>query len=140
MQMNQIYFFSNDLFYYRDENFDGFSDFSIVGNEYTESGFAPFAVAIHLVYLGESKDELRIHHFVSKSNEDTNNPQRKFYEALSDLVTFPYFQNEINKTFALEQFKKLYDNGIYPGLGTVKKLSIMYHLELISKCLSSYAG
>lgn len=133
-------FFSNDLFYYRDENFDGFSDFSVVGNEFAESGFAPFAVAIHLVYLGSSEDELRIHHFVSKSNEDTNNPQKKFSEALSELVQFPCFQNEINKTFALEQFKNLYSNGVYPGLGTVKKLSIMHHLELISKCLSKYEG
>lgn len=129
--------FSNDFFYYKQDNFDGFSDFSIVGNEYNESGFAPFAVAIHIIYMGDANDELRIHHFVSNSNEDINNPQKKFYEALTKLVNFPALQKEENKTYALEEFKKIYSNGSYPGLGTIKKLSIMHHIELISKLLSN---
>lgn len=129
--------FSNDFFYYKQDNYDGFSDFSIVGNEYNESGFAPFAVAIHIVYIGNTNDELRIHHFVSNSNEDINNPQKKFYEALDKLVNFPALQKEENDTYALNEFKKIYSNGSYPGLGTIKKLSIMHHIELVSKLLSN---
>lgn len=129
-------FFSNDYFYYKDENFNGFSDFSIVGNDYTDSGFAPFAVAIHIVYKGTNEDELRIHHFVSNSNEDINNPQLKFYEALKKLVEFPLLKTEENKTDALKQFKAIYEKEVYPGLGTVKKLSIMHHIELVSKLLT----
>lgn len=133
-------FFSNDLFYYEDEKFDGFSDFSIVGDDYSESGFAPYAVAIHMVYREKDSDELRIHHFVSDSNEDINNPQGKFGQALKKLVGFAAFGLEENKTFALEQFISLEKQGVYPGLGTVKKLSIMHHLELVSKCLKKLKG
>ena len=129
--------FSNDLFYFRDDNFEGFSDFSIVGNEYNESGFAPFAVAIHIVYMGKESDELRIHHFVSDSNDDINNPQKKFYEALDKLVNFSALKNDINDTYGLQEFKRIYENETYPGLGTIKKLSIMHHIELVSKLLSS---
>lgn len=32
-------------------NFVGFGDYSIIGKEYNESGFAPYAVAIHIVYF-----------------------------------------------------------------------------------------
>ena len=130
-------FFSNDLFYYQDEQFDGFSDFSIVGKEYNESGFAPFAVAIHIIYKGNIDDELRIHHFVSNSNEDINNPQKKFAEALDKLVNFKFLNNEQNQTLALNYFFDLHKNESYPGLGTVKKLSIMHHIELVSKILST---
>ena len=130
--------FSNDLFYFKDDSFEGFSDFSIVGNEYNESGFAPFAVAIHIVYLKkEDDDELRIHHFVSNSNDDINNPQKKFYEALNKLIGFKALKNNINDTYALKEFKRIYENETYPGLGTIKKLSIMHHIELVSKILSS---
>ena len=128
--------FSNDFFYYYDDNFEGFSDFSIVGNEYNESGFAPFAVAIHIVYKGKEDDELRIHHFVSDSNEDINNPQKKFYQALCKLVNFPSLKEDVNSTYAIEEFRRIYENETYPGLGTIKKLSIMHHIELVSKLLS----
>ena len=38
-------------------------------------------------------------------------------------------------TFGLKTFLDHYDNQTYPGLGTVKKLSLMHHLELMSKYL-----
>ena len=61
-----VFFSKNHLVYAR-RGYQGFSDYSIVGNEYDESGFAPVAIAVHIVYLGERK-ELRVHHFVSDSN------------------------------------------------------------------------
>ena len=42
-------------------NFVGFGDYSIIGKEYNESGFAPYAVAIHIVYF-ENDNSLRIRH------------------------------------------------------------------------------
>lgn len=62
-------FFSDDHLYYTEDGFIGFSDYSVVGNEYLEAGFAPYAVAIHIVYFAEDKT-LRVRHFVSDSNED----------------------------------------------------------------------
>lgn len=126
-------FFSEDHLYYAAEGFKGFSDYSIVGSDYNETGFAPSAVAIHIVYFDENK-VLRIHHFVSDSNNDINDPAGKFGEALVKLVNWVE-QSKLPKTMGLRAFLECYKKGKYPGLGTVKKYSIMHHLELMNMFL-----
>lgn len=126
-------FFSDDHLFFNDEGYKGFSDYSVVGQEFNDSGFAPLAVAIHIVYF-DNKKNLRIRHFVSDSNEDIKDPAGKFGEALKKLV-FWVDDNKIPLTEALKQFNELYHMGKYPGLGTVKKLSIMHHIELVNKYL-----
>ena len=129
-------FFSSDHLYYADDGYKGFSDYSVVGKEYSETGFAPYAVAIHIVYF-DTKKILRIAHFVSDSNDDISDPARKFAEAVKKLV-------EWNKTMKLDtvgirELEAAYRNKTYPGLGVVKKYSIMHHLELMSKYLDGVA-
>jgi len=125
--------FSEDHLYYKDESYVGFSDYSVVGEEFQEKGFAPYAVAIHIVYFDEEK-VLRIKHFTSVSNEDFSDPAGKFGEALEKL--FRWYDSMTNiDTYAMREFKRHYNNGTYPGLGTVKKLSIMHHIELVSTYL-----
>ena len=130
-------FFSDWHLYFKEEGFSGFSDYSIVGEEFNEAGFAPVAVAIHIVYFnkgGREKNTLRIHHFISDSNEGIGDPAGKFGEAVSKLVSWCN-ENEVEKTLGLQGFYDCYSKGKYPGLGTVKKYSIMHHLELISNFL-----
>lgn len=129
-------FFSDDHLYYKEDGFVGFSDYSVVGNEYLEAGFAPYAVAIHIVYFAEDQS-LRIKHFVSDSNEDINNPALKFYQAVSKLAMwYNSDPNPVELTAGLKIFLQHYEQQSYPGLGTVKKLSIMHHLELMGKYLN----
>ena len=123
-------FFSDSHLYYKNENCIGFADYSIVGEEFNESGFAPVAVAIHLVYF-DTKKNLRIHHFVSDSNVGHEDPAGKFGEALEKLVAW-CTENNVKRTLGLQGFYDCYGTGKYPGLGTVKKLSIMHHIELVS--------
>lgn len=126
-------FFSDNHLYYQDENFIGFADYSVVGEEFNESGFAPIAVAIHIVYFDEQK-RLRIHHFVSDSNEGIEDPGGKFGEALKKLVCWCK-ENEVQTTLGLQEFYDYHKSEKYPGLGTVKKCSIMHHIELMSNFL-----
>lgn len=124
--------FSADHLYYEEDGYVGFSDYSVIGNEYSESGFAPYAVAIHIVYFDE-KNNLRIKHFVSDTNDDIRDPAGKFAEAVKKLVEW----NKIEKidTFGINTFTQIYENEVYPGLGTVKKLSLMHHIELMGRFL-----
>lgn len=126
-------FFSEDHLYFDAEGFKGFSDYSVVGSEYSESGFAPLAVAIHIVYFNKKK-ELRVHHFVSDSNDDINDPAGKFGEAVGKLDKW-VDENKVVVTVGLHELIECYKKGRYPGLGTVKKYSIMHHLELMNKFL-----
>lgn len=129
--------FSEEHLYFREEGYIGFSDYSIIGQEYNESGFAPLAVVIHIVYPNPD-NALEIMHFVSKSNYDTSDPAGKFFEALEKLIkwyTKNYSTDERMDTLAMQNFIKYYNEGTYPGLPTIKKLSIMHHLELVGKLL-----
>ncbi len=130
-------FFSDDHIYCYEDGYVGFSDYSIVGKDYSESGFAPYAVAIHIVYLAED-NTLRVHHFVSNSNNDISDPANKFYEALTKLVEWN--KDKRLNTLAMQKFEDMYENETYPGLGVVKKLSIMHHIELIGNYLDEVLG
>lgn len=127
--------FSDDHLYFTDDGYIGFSDYSIVGDDYMESGFAPYAVAIHIVYFAKDKS-LHVKHFVSDSNEDIMNPALKYYEAVSKLAEW-YKENEgsVPLTAGLKVFLQHYEEQTYPGLGTVKKLALMHHMELMGMYL-----
>ncbi|WP_312832982.1 sce7725 family protein [Sedimentibacter saalensis] len=135
-QKQEDEFFSDAHLYYKEDGFIGFSDYSVVGNEYLEAGFAPYAVAIHIVYFAGDKS-LRVKHFVSDSNEDISNPALKFYEAVSKLASwYNETPHPVQITMGLKTFLEHYEKQTYPGLGTVKKLSLMHHIELMGKYLS----
>jgi hypothetical protein len=125
--LNQESDFSKEYRFYIQDGFVGFSDFLTVGDNYSESGFLPRAVAIHLSYL--ENEQIKVKHFVSDSNEDVADIGGKFSEAINKLVRWCN-EKELN-TAAIREFKDLQGRGHFPGLGTLKKLSIMNHIELI---------
>ena len=131
---NEDEFFSEDHLYYKEEGYVGFGDYSMIGESYDESGFAPRAVAIHIVYIDKDKN-FRIHHFVSDSNHGIEDVAGKYYEAIMKLNQWYRSGNENQKTVALSTFLKHAETGYFPGLPTIKKLSIMHHLELVDRVL-----
>lgn len=127
--------FSRNHIVYKKRGFVGFSDFSMVGNDFDESGFAPLAIAIHIMYFG-NRDELKIHHFVSESNESISDPARKFEEAMNKLVNWEHF-DIIPKTIGLDNLIECYNIGKFPGLGVIKKYSLMHHIQMMGEYLEA---
>ncbi len=125
--------FSEEHLYYQQDGFKGFSDFLTIGDNYSETGFLPYAVAIHLSYTS-GNNKIRIKHFVSNSNDDASDIGGKFAEAIEKLVDWCE-ENNIYETKAILQFKELHRTGHFPGLGSIKKLSIMHHIELVLNLL-----
>jgi len=124
--------FSEEHLYYKAEGFEGFADYLSIGEEYSESGFLPYAVAIHLSYA-EKDGKIKIKHFVSDSNSDTSDIAGKFAEALEKLITWC---NETGyNSIAIPTFRDYHQNGHFPGLGTIKKLSMMNHIDLVLKLI-----
>lgn len=129
--------FSEYHLVYRAANYDGFGDYSIIGEDYQDSGFAPYAVAIHIVYF-DNEDILRVHHFVSDSNDDMYDPANKLHEALKKLhvwINSSDFNDNKNASVGLRQLDNLFVEDRYPGLGFLKKLELMHHLEIMNKYL-----
>lgn len=120
--------FSEEYKYYTDDNFVGFSDFLTIGDIYSESGFLPRAVAIHLSYI--EQDKIKIRHFTSDSNQDSSDIGGKFAEALQKLINW-CDESNIDETEGIRIFKDLHNKGHFPGLGSIKKISTINHIELV---------
>ncbi|WP_119318045.1 sce7725 family protein [Companilactobacillus formosensis] len=136
--------FSVEHKFYEEDGYFGFSDYSIIGSDFRLSGFAAKAVAIHLVYFDKDFN-LRIHHFVSDSNENINDPAKKAHEALEKLVEFVnsnefVFKDNRNNSSGLKEFKRLFNEDKYSGLGYIKKLSIKHHFEILGRYLDKWAN
>lgn len=124
--------FSEEHLYYESEGFIGFSDYLAIGEEYSETGFLPYAVAIHLSYA-TSEGKIKVKHFVSDSNDDTSDIAGKFAEALKKLIDWCNLTNY--DSIAVKEYRDLYYNEHFPGLGTLKKLSLMNHIDLVLKLI-----
>jgi hypothetical protein len=120
---------------------DGFGDFLIVGDEYTDSGGPAYAVAIHLTCIDPERDDaMFIHHFKSIRSDSPTDPAGKFAEALDKLVAeveSPH--TKLLRTRAVEEFLQLHTAGHFPGLGHVKKLSMNHHIETLANYFHAYA-
>jgi len=131
--------FSSLHTYYKGiHNVIGFGDYTIISEEYNESGGPAYVVTIHISYINSEKfDEAFVRHYSSKTDDDTPaNPGKKFIEALEKFI-LDKDSKKINfvPTAGVEQFQKIYDEQHFPGLGQVKKISIMHHIETINDYL-----
>lgn len=122
----------------RAANVIGFSDYTIVGSDYSEGGGPAYVVTIHMSYIDiENFDSMSIKHFSSTDNNSLVDPGGKFFEALTKFHSFnekhPHvFDDTIEKI----ELINLYHRRQYPGLGVVKKLSIEHHIQTICNYLA----
>lgn len=132
-------FLSEELFYFAEEGANGFADYSIIGEEYSEGGFTPKVVALHLVHLNEDHNQLRVRHFTSSPTDESTNTGLKFNEALGSLLAWAAENPKLLcHTCALKQMKEIYDEERFPGLGVAKRLAIMHHLEFVNALLEDF--
>lgn len=126
--------FSEEHLFYREEGYKGFSDFTVLPGDFIDGGSTPRAVVIHLSYINEDENnEIWIRHFTSITNDSIANVQLKFAEAARKAVSFAT-NNHLNNV-AISELENYLINGRYPGLGTVKKISIKNHLIVVGDFL-----
>lgn len=126
--------FSEEFAYFQDEQYNGFADYTVVPNDFRDGGVLPNVVAIHLTYQKEP-DQIYIKHFCSHSNtNDNSNIQGKFAEAASKAIAF-YDANPKEDSRAIHMLRSNIANASFPGLGMIKKISILHHLLLNQRIL-----
>ncbi|WP_111306723.1 sce7725 family protein [Confluentibacter sediminis] len=131
----QAHKFTEEHLYYGQDSYQAFADFTVLPSEFVDGGSTPRAVAIHLTYLNaEFENQIWIRHFTSTSNDSIANVQGKFAEAATKAVDFCINLPLLNS--ATNELKKYLDEARYPGLGTVKKISIKNHLLIVSDFLN----
>lgn len=133
--------FTEEHLYYKDEQYNGFADFTVLPSEFVDGGSTPRAVVIHFTYLNEHEEnQIWIRHFTSDTTGTIANVQGKFYEAARKMITFCDDNGIDNSAVAEIRGYLNYDNGNdtygrYPGLGIVKKISIKNHLTTVGNFL-----
>ena len=128
--------FDDLLYTYRSLRFDGFSDFSIVGDVYSPSGGAALQVAIHLTELHQST--IATNHFVSQTPPQKGNDQSKYFNALNLLMSHTGDPPKSGfDTQGVLEYHRSNSRRHYPGLGKLKQWSMMHHMEIIDRKLSA---
>ena len=125
--------FNDNVAFYAEEDFAGFGDYTTLPGSYIKGGMLPWVVAIHMTY-NKNGEEVWIHHFLSETNDNgTENIQGKFQEAAEQVKRF--FEDEYpqDMTPAVDKLHQYVVEGHYPGLGTLKKISIEHHITLMSR-------
>jgi hypothetical protein len=122
---------------YPDEGMNGFGDFLIVGDDFSESGGPAYAVAIHLTFINHDLDDvMQIYHFISDRKDTPKDPAGKFAEALDKMIeTLDGGSSHVHETQAVQEFRRLHEKGHFPGLGYIKKLSMIHHIETLADYL-----
>ncbi|MGE8179041.1 sce7725 family protein [Pseudomonas fluorescens] len=117
--------------YRRLDNVVGFGDFTILSEDYSESGGPAYVVAVHLSYINRDEyDAMHVRHFSSYDDRTPTNPGGKFMDALNKLVQYVRANpGKFTETTGLGEFFNLHGSRHYPGLGHVKKISIKHHIE-----------
>jgi len=128
--------FSDEIFFFSEEQRLGFSDFTLLPNEYNDAGGPAWAVTIHLSY--EIKEmEIRVRHFTSDVTNTNTDPGGKFLQALRKLINWADANtNLVYESNGMKEFRGFNAREHYPGLGYLKKTSIIHHLELCNNILN----
>lgn len=128
-------FYSNlHVSYKKRTNAIGFGDFTVMAEEFSESGGPAYVVAIHASHIDAVlPNSMHVRHFLSTTGGTLpTNPGGKYLEALDKLISFDavnpgFFDN----TLGMSEFKASHAAGHYPGLGVVKEMSMKHHIESI---------
>jgi hypothetical protein len=134
--------FKSELADYNGSNIHGFADYTTTGSFFSEGGGPAYVVAIHLSELEEDDSgfgpevQILINHYVSEDNGSAVDPAGKFMEALSMLIRDVTSRPDcFIESTGLQDFKSLYEQKHFSGLGSAKKNSIKHHIETIANYL-----
>ncbi len=115
----------------------GFGDFSIMGSYYSEYGAPQRRQVLHLMLL-TAAGTLTLRHFVSFDDGSMGHQKEKFLDALAKLRGFvAHYPRTNTLTPALKTLLAHFEIDKNPGFGTVKKLLLAHHFELVSRFLQT---
>lgn len=105
-------------------------DYSIQGDHFAEGGGAAKTVAVHHIHYADGSDSLAISHFLSDRQETTADTPGKIIEAVRKVVDALDTLTP-NDTRACEEYRNMVQSRTSHGLGHLKRLGILHHLELM---------
>jgi hypothetical protein len=115
--------------------YQGFGDFSIIGDYFMEGGGQAITAVIHITY--DEDVDININHFMSEPRSIPEVVTILIEEALSGLEEFLSDRPEILEwSNSCGSLMDIYANGSNTNLANVKKFSISHHFELMHHLLN----
>lgn len=121
-------FFSSRKKSFHQLGFNGYSDFSIDSKIYYESSYPSNRIALHWIFLDETAD-LQLAHLVS--DDELPSQKDKFFQVMAQLSD--HEQRFPTNTAGLQLLQNAVDQEKFPGMGVIRKASVMNHLEIVSR-------
>ncbi len=126
--------FSESFSSFEEEGYQGFADYTSLPNVYIEGGALPKVLVMNFTYR-KNASQLMVKHFCSDSNrEDRSNLPKKYKESANKAIRF--FESISYTDIALQYLKETIKQDKYPGLGVIKRISVLHHLLLVQSILS----
>ncbi|WP_139017639.1 sce7725 family protein [Brachybacterium squillarum] len=125
--------FTSSHLYAELDGYEGVADYLTVGEGFNEGGFLPRVVAIHWTYLNDN-GEVWIRHFTSGESSRAGDVPGKFLIAASKLVES--LSDVDNNNPAARAMRDLVASSRFPGLGTVKKISMLNHMIVMNSAIA----
>lgn len=130
--------FTEEHMYFHDDNLAGFCDYGTIGADYRDGGGAPKYVVIHWTYQhgfeSPSESPVYLQHFCSDHESVVAPVQTKYSDAANKLVAF-CDREGLPETPGLTILRRYHAEEGFPGLGMLKKISIMNHLAVMDRAL-----
>ncbi|MCF6459187.1 sce7725 family protein [Pseudoalteromonas sp. MMG024] len=128
-------FFTDLHVNYTNRGFQGYGDFSVVGDYFSEGGGQAITAALHITF-DKPTLEIYIRHFLSAERQVADEVPILLEEAISELEAFIRTKPEILEwSTSLNEVLEIYQSGCQTSLAYIKKLSIAHHFELMHKVL-----
>lgn len=127
-------FFANDLRNWRAQQRAGFSDFTLLGTTFRESGGAAGAIAVHLSYM--DGQNMWVRHYVSATTTQGNDAA-KWAEVLADIEADVLANPSLYvATVGLTAFRRQAATRSYTNLATSKRQQLVHHLETVAQAMT----
>jgi len=128
---HSVEFYSDLHSTYTDLGYQGYGDFSIVGDHFSEGGGQAITAALHITYK-DSESEIYIKHFLSEPRTVAEDVPILLEEALGKLETFLEDNPLIlDWSISCRDLMEIYNDGCKTNLANIKKLTLSHHFELM---------
>ena len=134
--INHLTEFYSDLYSnYQDLGYQGFGDFSITGDHFSEGGGQAVTAVIHITY--DDNEDINIKHFLSNPRRVADDVSILIEEAFSGLEGFLRNKPEVLEwSDSCKSMMEIYQSaGSKTNLANIKKYSISHHFELMHRLL-----
>lgn len=126
--------FSDMHAFYAHSGFDGFGDFSVLGNVAAESNKNDPYLSVHFPYFRKKENQIWVKHFVFNVESEPFDQNNALSEILQRIVSFLEKHPSQARTEGSRELVDFYKSSSCQDLEKIKSAVLKHHLEIVISC------